>query len=650
MTFTLFDPVYIDAVKKLKLQSFNERSYQTLIAANECYESANKHAASLSGKSFAQHRKSLIKDVKKIDAKAFRLHLSLYQNDCNSLKEQAAYVKQQEILNQVEWQEKCSQMIPRSRYIELQNFWQRNMHSSHYTSEGLYLICTSVLPLFKNFLQLGYQELAYHKGNLTQQLDSNLTHYLHALAQEIKGRQELLCDAMISRLHVASKENNLHYDDVMHYVVTECKAMDIALEAVIKGRNSLTPELFCYFHRYLAKYGTSEQLAKVSKLSWFQENSEFSSQQIDKQWVIIPKKMQKYHIPYITRKKFAFFYIWQNWRGNFFKENFYHLVKLRCLEQDGYCKPMALTELLEGNAWRELLHLEREIVAQCQQANNFVASFLNRIIFPKITNFYADWHAINRHHLQILLQKKLSYAEILRKELQKKLLSLDLELLTTTKTQQDLIAMISDIEKSKHLLTSDERKQWLTTKQIFETTINLTDNKNMITQTVGSATNNIIIKIKQGSMEENPIDLLDRQLARLSKNNMLHYNLPNFEHSLNSLLETIKNVPSDHYHKAMQDFWVKFFTYYLRTCIDPTAVNSENISHVTEALLQYSPKYFQERVFALEQKRKCQSAFVYHTQCRAMLFTLNTNFPSQTNIAQGTRTQPEQLLLIRAMA
>lgn len=651
MTLTVFSTELLKLINgNKKLKSFNSYSYTILSEVKQTYENFPLQFLGLSGKNLQEHKALLISDVKKADSKAFHQHLQEYKADCRKYKQHNEYVKIQSFLNSSIWNEWYeANRISSAKILDIEQFWEANKYTSHLTSESLQIIGTFILPVFEHFYQAGSAELHSYGKKLTEQARSEVQYYLKKLSAEIEEEKLKICEAMLSRLEIASREADASFDDVTEYTLKILKEIGITVDLKTTTRHGLDGKSFSYFHQYVFLNANFSQKERLKNLRWLKDDNQFFSQRVDEQWLLIPDRMKNCGIPTSSKKTFLWFNRWHNFKANFFKEHFQFLSKCKLLDEKNYSQPYTLESLLEGKAWRHLVVLGQACWSEHHKSLRFTSSRINKLFFRYKSDFYTNWDECNMAMLGKILENKIKFATKLASELNTRLaLGLDQAILQAKSTKMLLVDIIADIEKTFGQLNIANTLEWCSIKNTFTNVFNYKgiskkkndeDNAQRIVSTfkiidqLSTPAPSLVEKIhseKITAVSQSPLVKLNRQLFNLTKEDVFNLSHPNFVSHLAGLESELTHSQPVLNAKELKAFWVNFFCIYLRTALLAKDAEQNVLGQAGSLLIKYAPDNIRERVIVMEEKKAKSSRSVYQTCCKALLFSFNQELENGT--------------------
>lgn len=626
MKLPLFNQQIIASTHHLFV-SFSEASRQILEEANTEYQKINHQCLNLSGKDLAQHRLKLFKSLKQVNVKKFRKNVQAYLADCQEYKNQTFYLNTQQTLNTDIWQQWQKDNTISQKIALLQSDWVDIKNTSHYVSESLFIITSVILPLFDAFHKLAIQELNQNRASISQIAVQNIEKYLTSLQKELEQQRLMMVEAMYARLSIAAQSNDICYDDVTHNMLQELKILGV-INIECTPRRGLTQNLFQYFHQYVHKYGNALHKNKLKDLPWLKENADYVSQNIDKNFCIIPREMSSFEIPSHTKKYFPFFYSAHNFKANFFKDNFYLIAQLRLLSQKNVTQNKTLAELLRGEILEDFDQLEQKLYANAKPHKKFVGAWYNRIFRKNQCHFLNVWCDYMSKSIVDVASIKISWGIAIAKQLQTRLVfELDEEVIASNVTKMLINKLVASVDQSilNSSINHELTKQWQKSKVILNWALH---HKSMPTPAKNS-TELVLYQLQEQAhpdtsfveVSNNKKDAYLELFKTLLKGATFDLNLPDFEKKLTLFCASLPEKSDDIIDLSYHHFWQQFFVVYLKTCLQNK--NEALLTRLSMVMQENCSQNLQERIRSLDEVKQSRSKFLFETRCRALLFSFN---------------------------
>jgi hypothetical protein len=626
MSFTIFNQdLAFEVRSKVKLKSFSTKSLRLLQEANEHRQKIAQLTMPLSLRSLDQHRKKLVNAIQKQDSQTFKHYLNEYLLDQKNYQQHDHYLKTARWLNSDVWQGwEIAQDQHKRQIKKLHKFWQQNQHTNHFTSDAIYIAAHHTLAVFENFHQLATVEIKSYAAKLTPPLYHKLKQHLVKMADEIRSEQILLCDAMLSRLTVASSYGNLQADDVTEFVIKNLQRVGIDSHGDIDGaRNDLRPDIFRYFHHFICTKGTLAQNKKLAKLNWFVPNEHYYTQKVDNGLIVVPQKFKKFRIP-TTTSKFDWLFKWQNFRANFFKNKFYQIAAIRLLDKDAMSH-QGLIDLLQGSKLQQLNSLESELCDEVRQAKNTTDSFWLRIFHPAKQEFMQLWQAYAEQALETVLDCKIQHCALLAEQLRTRcVLGLDLELVTALETKEKIKKIIDGIETLliRCNRSPDYYPSWSRSKLVLYEAIRKTSVKNAGSCSSSSVT--IMTHLQNANrVNDTQVNVLEKMRDVLKNILVQDYFDPSltdfvvYVSELNALAQQVQH-PSE----ELSVFWRQMFVSYVKTSL--ICSDHPNMITLLQLIKNHANSSIQYSAASLMQCKNSGGS-LYQMKCRALLFSYERN-------------------------
>jgi hypothetical protein len=629
MVFPLYNLEMLADCKSVKLNSFNEQSLEKLKEANRDFDVLPVIALGIS-KDLATHKQELIDAVNATNRLAFRSSLEAYNKDARVCEQYRNYLNLQASINNFFEQETRNEFTKKINGVK--KWWEKNKTTSHMTSSTLVALTKTTIPVVESFHHSASTEIKNKETKLTRKSREILENYLFALKEEVEKIKSIICEAMLLRLEIASLRKNLEYDDVTDYLLHEIKKFGINLGEIKSPRNSLTPAAFCYFHEYVNKYGSEEQQARVMNLVWFKPDEHYTYCTIDNTPVIVPKQLLKFGVPNKTIPYFIF-NDWQYFKGNFFKQNFYLLVRVSLLDQKNQFQMSTLNDLLTGGIFQDLLDLQRLILKEKKEAEKKENSLLYKIFYHRKSQFFKEWRVFTDSTQKKIVNYKIQFALRLAEQLRTRFLfDLDQSLLGSEAIKDQLRLIISSLEQDLIYLNKDQIERWKAIKSLFQSIIeakpsikrqsideneelkNLQESTAILIKKLSDVSSASLVREEELSLNHQS---LDYNLKQLIKCDTFDTNNEKFCLFLKQLKTCLKNTSVD--SDEFQFFWNQFIIAYLNTCIAPSK-DMQKLNKAYDFIFSLAPAYIRDRIISLENNRRSYSEFMYQTQCSALLF------------------------------
>ncbi len=676
MGFTLPNKELLKAINNNKLKSFSLKSLDILSKANVEKEKIQHVCPSITGKSTIEHKKVLLKNIRKTDSNAFKKNLNDYLSDCRQSKNQQEYLAIQKVLTEEIWQKWLLDNGNKAKINGLHNFWKLNQTTNHISSMAIQASARLILPIFEEYYKLARTELKYYQSQLADKVSFKLKNYLNILANEIKQEKITLCDAMLSRLKVASNEKDITCDDITVCIIKELNQINIPISINIKEpRHQLTPEIFNDFHHFILTQGSEKQQNKLKKLLWLKEDEHFSVFRVDNRPVIIPAAMRAYSMLDNTKNFFSWLFPEKKFRANFFKEKFYLLARMRQLNNNQPQGQLPIMDFINSDYWQRLNEHENSLIQEGKNAKAQMIPWITKLFYFSRNPFLQAWQGAMGKCLTNVLELKLGYALLLAQQLQTRLnFHLDKDVLRLPLLKQTVEEMIISIDKlfKERSVDNNLLKKWLSIKNIFSaflehdversnkqnlpqendnisSTTNIRHSQNpfgilkkspfiplfqkeKILSTTGTPEEpNIASKLLLNNAQPTKIEDSGNTLTKLdvvSEITALYHSLlvnGEFNLKMNNfsiILNKIENLAEKDKNKvaSASSFWQDFFISYLKTNLNRGVDIDKKLILPLTLIKKYAPSYLQERALSIE---KCADTFIHETKCRALLFCFN---------------------------
>lgn len=447
-TCPLFSSDLLSSIpENLHFQSISEQSLQSLAALNKLIENIGLYFRGKRRKE--EHCQRLQQNITQLNSAEFRANLDNYRKECDYLKIYRANMALKNLLATNIW-EKWEQLGSKTQLNQLKMFWQRNSETNHLSYEALLVIKEDILPTLEHFNQLCVLERKYHRGSLPKKVSELLKAYQKEVRAYINSLRNQVCDAMLVRLQVISKSNNIYQGDVNFYLVNRLSHLGINLsEAINRKYKILTQQQFVTFHHYVNQYGTQQQKISLRRLPWFENDQQFSVSESCGQLTIMPS------IPPIKNRAFSLlpwlekFFDWFNGEQNYFDTKFHLLAQIRLQEKNNHIEQCSLESLLTDDYWRRLTLFENDLLAEQSKLDIFISSSWNETFHPSL---YASSVAFKKCVQKALIrniENKIAYTELLAQQLRTRLVfDLETNLMSSGNLKEFVAAIIKDIENA----------------------------------------------------------------------------------------------------------------------------------------------------------------------------------------------------------
>lgn len=568
-TCPLFSSELLSAIpENIHLQSISDQTFQSLTAINEFLENIGLYFSGKRRKE--EHCQRLKQNITILNAAEFKENLDNYRKECDYLKSYRANIALKNLLTTTIWN-KWEQLSSKTQINQLQMFWKKNSETNHLSHEALLIIAQDILPFFEQFYQLTVIERKYYQASLPKKVIESLKTYQQEVRAYIDSLKRQICDAMLARLQVISKSNNIYQGDVNFYVIARLGHLGVNLtEPINRKYKILSQSHFVSFHRYISQQGSPQQKTMLYRLPWFENDGEFLFSESNGQLMIMPSATPIKNkifslLPWIEK-----FFDWLSDKQNFFYSKFHLLAQIRLQEKNHHIEQCSLENLLNEDNWRRLNLFENTLLAEHSSLEMYLSSFWNQVFHPTL---YASLIAFKRCVLKALgrnLENKMAYAELLAEQLRTRLVfDLEAALMSLNSLKEFVKAIIKDIENAltKTRLEKSVLNRWERTKCLLN--IYLSSDRKICEKKENAAPQND--KELQSKPNFVSIDVAIKDIiAKACPNNIFDLKV------LDSNLVSLQRLFELRNSKIESDisFWKHFLICYLNTCITLGVENS----------------------------------------------------------------------------
>lgn len=189
-------------------------------------------------------------------------------------------------------------VFQQTAFCRLQQGWQYHATFAAFSHAALMVVAFDIVPAIAAYLQLLQTELKLKSPSLfgkagKQREYPEVLAYAASLSDWLSTIQRELAYAMAGRLLIGSDASDLRVGDVCITTVNALKTMG-ALKPEFQmppPRYALTPTQFNAFHDVIARERPSLVALLQAKATWLKPDASYHSAVIDKQLLIIPKRI-----------------------------------------------------------------------------------------------------------------------------------------------------------------------------------------------------------------------------------------------------------------------------------------------------------------------------------------------------------------------
>lgn len=634
MDFPTLNHDFIQLLRRYKNLKFVSTKYlEYLSETNEYYQKLALYFLGLSGKSQERHRKDLVKNIRHLDSAAFRKHLSEYQVDCQLVKAHQFYLSLQQSLNEGAWWQNGGE---KSEIAKIKKFWQRCHSSSHLTSAALYSVANQILPIYESYYQLAYLEIKRNRKFFSAVVLSRLKNYKESCCDFIAQEKKRVCEAMLSRLKVASENASLKYDDVSHYALKRLQNEGYLGQIIdFEPRQGLSKQLFRNFNQYIFQHGSNDQRKRLHALPWFRSNEQFSTRVVDDETLVVPNQVSGINLPVATSRYLFWLFPNQYFYADFLKEKLYDLVKIRRLYDSPIKSTFNYADLNQDSAWLELGKYDNKLEAEWSSTNQKAHYFFNKFLMPSRFIFFKHWAVFLEEVRSRILERKIKVITALNGQLQTRLqFGLDTILILSKANLDFMRKAVNEIDESlmqqsipfATLTKWQKQREFLLSviqgelpesriRNFFEKSEHHYSTTSRIAhQLLMAETSSPYLSDLPDSLVENRCQAVVDELIQDGKFNL---DLPDFSDRLDQLSALIREGRNVLFFDFV--FWKKFFAVYLQDSLEQDS--HPLLENILLFIKDHAPSFIQSRACTLTQFAT-QNSFIYQIKCKAVLSSL----------------------------